>query len=153
MLRIKQLRRREKISQQMLADEIGVSRSTIAMWETGGSQPDNDSLEKLADYFCTSVDYLLGRTEDPINYDDPDLIAEIPLTYLEGCGGNVRKAYQVMRAVDEDAKQEQEQKENPASSAEDEVKVALFGGDGEVTDEMWEEVKKFADYVKNKYKR
>ena len=31
------------------------------------------------------------------------------------------------------------------------VKVALFGGDGEVTDEMWEEVKQFADYVKAKY--
>lgn len=31
------------------------------------------------------------------------------------------------------------------------VKVALFGGDGEVTDEMWDEVKQFADYVKAKY--
>lgn len=31
------------------------------------------------------------------------------------------------------------------------VKVALFGGDGEVTDEMWDEVKQFADYVKSKY--
>ena len=31
------------------------------------------------------------------------------------------------------------------------VKVALFGGDGEVTDEMWDEVKNFAEYVKNKY--
>ena len=35
---------------------------------------------------------------------------------------------------------------------EDELKVALFGGDGEVTDEMWEEVKKFAEYVKAKNK-
>lgn len=31
------------------------------------------------------------------------------------------------------------------------VKVALFGGDGEVTDEMWDEVKQFADFVKAKY--
>lgn len=31
------------------------------------------------------------------------------------------------------------------------VKVALFGGDGEVTDAMWDEVKQFADYVKAKY--
>ncbi|MBQ7475535.1 MAG: helix-turn-helix transcriptional regulator [Clostridia bacterium] len=32
------------------------------------------------------------------------------------------------------------------------LKVALFGGDGEVTDEMWEEVKKFAEFVKAKNK-
>lgn len=33
---------------------------------------------------------------------------------------------------------------------EDELKVALFGGDAKVTDEMWEEVKRFAEYVKAK---
>lgn len=35
----------------------------------------------------------------------------------------------------------------------DDIKVALFGGDDEVTDEMWEEVKGFVDYVKNKYRK
>ena len=34
----------------------------------------------------------------------------------------------------------------------DDIKVALFGGDGEVTDEMWNEVKNFAAYVKSKQK-
>ena len=32
------------------------------------------------------------------------------------------------------------------------LKVALFGGDGNVTDEMWEEVKRFAEYVRDKNK-
>lgn len=32
---------------------------------------------------------------------------------------------------------------------EKDLKVALFGGDGEVTDEMWDEVKKFAQYIKS----
>lgn len=36
---------------------------------------------------------------------------------------------------------------------EDDVKVALFGGDKEVTDEMWDEVKNFVDYVKQKRKK
>lgn len=36
-------------------------------------------------------------------------------------------------------------------SPEDIAKVALFGGDGEVTDEMWEEVKGFVEYVKTKH--
>jgi transcriptional regulator with XRE-family HTH domain len=38
--------------------------------------------------------------------------------------------------------------ESPA--VERELKVALFGGDGEVTDEMWNEVKRYAQYVKEK---
>ena len=33
------------------------------------------------------------------------------------------------------------------------AQVALFGGDTDVTDEMWEEIKEFADYVKAKHKR
>lgn len=36
---------------------------------------------------------------------------------------------------------------------EDDIKVALFGGSGEVTDEMWQEVKNFAEFVKNKNKK
>jgi repressor LexA len=60
------LRRGAKITQQKLAQAIGVSRSTIAMWETGASQPDNQSLTRLADYFGVSIDYLLGRDDsDP----------------------------------------------------------------------------------------
>ena len=36
--------------------------------------------------------------------------------------------------------------------SDDDIKFALFGGDGEVTDEMYEEIKAFAEFVKNKYK-
>ena len=60
---IKELRLLKRISQQKLASDIGVSRSTVAMWESGGSQPDNSSLRMLADYFNTTTDYILGRTE------------------------------------------------------------------------------------------
>lgn len=46
----------------------------------------------------------------------------------------------------------QEQTPSPTVT-EDDIKVALFGGSGEVTDEMWEEVKNFAEFVKNKNKK
>ena len=65
MKRLKELRLTKKMSQQILADLIGVSRSTVAMWETSSSQPDNDCLLKLSDIFEVSTDYLLGRTDDP----------------------------------------------------------------------------------------
>lgn len=63
MLNLKSLRIKKGISQEKLAKQIGVSRSTIAMWETEGSQPDNDKLIALANYLETSTDYLLGREE------------------------------------------------------------------------------------------
>ncbi len=46
-----------------------------------------------------------------------------------------------------------EEKSSVTSATENDFKVALFGGDGEVTDEMWDEVKQFAEYIKAKYKK
>ena len=61
MIRLKELRRSENLSQEKFSEIIGVSRSTIAMWETEKSQPDNESLRKMAAIFKVSVDYLLGN--------------------------------------------------------------------------------------------
>ncbi|MDD5486939.1 MAG: helix-turn-helix domain-containing protein [Dehalococcoidales bacterium] len=59
--RLKQLRNsyRPKIYQKELADALGVSRQAITMWETGQRTPDPKMLQRIADYFDVSVDYLL----------------------------------------------------------------------------------------------
>ena len=44
--------------------EIGVASSTIAKWKSG-TIPNGDTLIQIADYFDVSVDYLLGRTDNP----------------------------------------------------------------------------------------
>ena len=59
-MRVKELRTQKKISQQKLADSVGVSRSTVAMWEKG-TEPSNEMLSILADYFGVTIDYLLDR--------------------------------------------------------------------------------------------
>lgn len=59
-MRIKELRKQKNITQDRLATAIGVSRSSVAMWETNNTQPDFDLIKKLADYFGVSIDYLLG---------------------------------------------------------------------------------------------
>lgn len=61
------LRKQHNMSQLKLSTAIGVSRSTVAMWENGSSQPDNSMLIKLSELFNVSVDYLLGRDETPIS--------------------------------------------------------------------------------------
>jgi len=60
---IKQLRKEKRITQKSLACAMGMSRSTIAMWETSDICPKQESLKKLADYFGVSTDYLLGRDD------------------------------------------------------------------------------------------
>lgn len=69
-MNLKELRIAKKVSQQMLANHLNISRSTISMWETGSCQPDNNTLVKIAEYFDVSVDFLLGRTmSDQANCD------------------------------------------------------------------------------------
>lgn len=63
--RLKQLRNEKKLSQQELADKLGINRSTYARYETSATQPDYETLQKLADFFDVSIDYLLGRTDNP----------------------------------------------------------------------------------------
>lgn len=61
--RLKQARKEAKKTQDQVAKILGLDYSTISKYENNHSQPDNETLTKLADYFGVSVDYLLGRTD------------------------------------------------------------------------------------------
>jgi transcriptional regulator with XRE-family HTH domain len=63
--RIKYLRERHNISQIEFAKKIGVSNAVLSRYESGDRKPDYDILNKIADYFGVSVDFLLGRTDNP----------------------------------------------------------------------------------------
>lgn len=63
--KIKSLREDKDLSQKALATILGVSPSAIGMYEQNRREPDNEMLNKIADYFDVSVDYLLGRTSEP----------------------------------------------------------------------------------------
>ena len=67
--RLRIARQSQGLTQQQLAELIGVSRSTVAMWETGEHQPDLDTVSKLATILKVSVDFLLGKTEDPTSLE------------------------------------------------------------------------------------
>ena len=62
--RIKELRKQARLSQQTLADQIGVFRNTISNWETGYSQISLENAKKVAEYFEVTIDYLLGSESD-----------------------------------------------------------------------------------------
>jgi len=63
--RLVKLRRKYNYTQQRLADFLGITRPAYTAYERGTRQPDYETLLKLADYYDVSIDYLLGRTDNP----------------------------------------------------------------------------------------
>lgn len=65
MFRLRDLRRQKNITQQRLAIDLNMNQNTLSRYETEAHQADYKTLILLADYFNVSVDYLLGRTDNP----------------------------------------------------------------------------------------
>lgn len=61
--RLKELRYEAKISQQELSKIIGISKSSINMYERGEREPGLEMVKAFADYFDVKTDYLLGKTD------------------------------------------------------------------------------------------
>jgi transcriptional regulator with XRE-family HTH domain len=68
--KIAALREKRGLTQEDLAAKIGISRASLSHYEKNRRDPDYTTLTKLADYFRVSVDYLLGRTDDPSSISD-----------------------------------------------------------------------------------
>ncbi|MDT1944367.1 helix-turn-helix domain-containing protein [Carnobacterium maltaromaticum] len=66
--RLKELRTERKWLQKDVAEKIGVGRTTYAMYEQGKREPDNLTLQKIAELFEVSADYLLGRNNTEKKY-------------------------------------------------------------------------------------
>ena len=105
--RFKALCDEKNISVYRACTDIGLNRSAVAKWKSGG-RPNGTTAAKLADYFGVTTDYLLGKSAQ--------LTSET-----------------VSRSV-----------------SDEDIKFALFGGDGEITDAMYDEVKQFAAFIKQR---
>lgn len=64
-MRLKELRKGRGMTQQKLASELSMTQKRISHYEIGDHEPNFVALIKIADYFDVSVDYLLGRTDNP----------------------------------------------------------------------------------------
>ena len=61
MNKLKELRKKQNITQQVIADYLGVKRDTVSKWELGKNSIPEKRLISIADYFGVSTDYILGR--------------------------------------------------------------------------------------------
>ncbi|SDC03212.1 DNA-binding transcriptional regulator, XRE-family HTH domain [Paenibacillus sp. UNCCL117] len=63
--RIAALREKQGMTQEDLSLKLDISRASLSHYEKNRREPDYDTLVNIANFFKVSIDYLLGRTEDP----------------------------------------------------------------------------------------
>ena len=66
---IKELRKKNNLTQQQLADIVGITATGVSYWESGNATPNTETLNKLSNYFGVTVNYLLG-IKDKIGEED-----------------------------------------------------------------------------------
>jgi len=94
---LKLLRNKKGISQKQLAESIGVSQQSINKYENHNIEPDIRTLINIADYFYTSVDYLIGRIDVTRNADN---VHEYNLNANETC---IVDGYRLLNAKEKDS--------------------------------------------------
>lgn len=67
--RLKKLRKEAELTQKELANKIGVSRATVAGYETKGKEPSYETLSKISKVLNCSIDYLMGNTDERSSAD------------------------------------------------------------------------------------
>ncbi|NLK96342.1 MAG: helix-turn-helix transcriptional regulator [Clostridiales bacterium] len=85
--RLKELRENKNLMSKDFAKIMNVEPATVTNWEKGNRFPKEEILIKIADYFNCSIDFLLGRTDDPTsivysgNYNNQVIEFEIDKNY------------------------------------------------------------------------
>ena len=103
---LKAVREKKRVSQQEVADYLGITRQAYSHYEVGRRKPDYETLLKLAEFYGVSVLDLLEAEKAPTS-------------------------------------------EGERNVSDDDIKFALFG-DAEIDDELYEEVKAFARFAKER---
>ena len=83
--RFRELREKAGLTTAELAKRIGVSQAAASQWDTGKKFPSSETLCKLADLYCVSIDYLVGReSADPGVPVKADIIPTNTLLFMHG---------------------------------------------------------------------
>lgn len=106
---IKRLRKNKNITMQQLAEEVGVSKSAVSMWENRGVIPREDVLRKISSIYKISIDALLGNT-----VQDAQSTQSRKLSYIQRNLGKLdeeelNKAESVLKLVFEDIFSDEEE--------------------------------------------
>lgn len=86
--RIKELRLNNDMTMLQLSKLLNIGESTISLYESGKRQPSYDILNKMSELFNCSIDYLLGKTDDPTPPGErlfvPDELKDVRVAFHRG---------------------------------------------------------------------
>jgi transcriptional regulator with XRE-family HTH domain len=95
---IRAYRLKHRMSQQALADELGVSAVAVSKWERGQTQPGIQALTRMADIFGVTVDDLVGR-EPPVAAPEEDNVRVMTRAFRQLTAEEQEKFLAVGRAL------------------------------------------------------
>jgi len=91
--RIAKLRDERRLTQEELAGKVGITRAALSHYENNRREPDYETMQKIADFFHVSIDYIMGRSNEPsvidakvqefvdqLELSDQDLLDKFSLT-------------------------------------------------------------------------
>ena len=134
-LRLRELRESKSLSQQKFADYIGISKSSINMYERGEREPGIETLENIADFFNVDLDYLIGKSDIPnkllsvnSNIDFKSMSLFSKFNSLNSIGKQKAETY--IDDLLENPKYTIEKINKPTTSVRDRFEIAAYGGEG-----------------------
>ena len=122
--RMRELRLKKGISMMEAARRLSMPYTTYVNYEKGNREPNSETLIAIAEFYGVTIDFLLGK---PVS--SGSLFDSLDLQLFS----DSEPAPAVSRPV-----------------SDDDIKFALFGGAENITDEMYDEVKRFAAYIKSR---
>lgn len=151
MLKLKELREKKGLLQKDVANYLKIARNTYSQYEIGAREPDIITLISLADYFGVSIDYLVGRTDNPnITNDVIVESADGNITSLDDAGLSPDDLSRITAVIEDVVKK---YRSAPDEVHEDEPSVLAAHADGITEEEMQEDIKKMKDYMRRKNDR
>jgi transcriptional regulator with XRE-family HTH domain len=116
--KIKELRFRNEMTQEELAQKLKIKRPTLANWETDRATPDYAKIKEMARIFGVSVDYLLGQTNQVSDHIPYVVLSEEDLELLrriKGLSNQSRKTIETVVTSMECYEREQERSADKSS--------------------------------------
>lgn len=97
-------------TQKELTDYLGLDKSTFTAWKNGKSRSYKKFTAEIAEFFGVSADYLLGLTDDPIDYENSDEVLNARSEIIDYFDGDAERIYAFQKAVEQDALSERIEK-------------------------------------------
>lgn len=148
--RVRLLRKAYGFSQKKFAECFSVDQTAVSNWERGKNSIDFSVAERIADRFTLPVEFVYGKPYTLTR--GKERWSEEEKKGYEACPNEEARELYAFR-VGQGVMNGHSPAAPEHTPSEEEIKVALFGGAADVTEEMWLEVKRFVEFVKQKKER